>query len=104
MQNDYMHYAQKEIVCQQFKNQNVVNRYNVKLSSKSNSSANNSNEQCFKDDIIKTDEIAYIKLFSFDPNRVYINKPKIYEFLKKVKDYNCLIIDIRGNGGGANQY
>ena len=95
------------------KNKNVVNRYSNDNSNNKNSSTNNDNSNnknsstnnaSFKSDIIKLHEIAYLKLYDFNPSNLDTDKSEIYEFFKQIQNYKCLIIDLRGNGGGANQY
>lgn len=47
---------------------------------------------------------AYISISSFGTQHMKQDSEKIRSFLTKVKDYNALIIDIRGNGGGNVRY
>lgn len=54
--------------------------------------------------IIKTGKIAYIGINSFNYDNIQRDKKAISEFLNKVKDYENIVIDIRGNGGGADSY
>lgn len=66
--------------------------------------------ELYKEPVLETkalieDEVAYMKInkmASFDTaEEDYI---KIKEFLKEVEDYEKLIIDIRGNSGGGDDY
>lgn len=55
--------------------------------------------------ILKVDEVAYMKInemAGFEVQEDDYNKIK--EFLRDVEDYNKLIIDIRGNNGGEDDY
>lgn len=64
------------------------------------------NKSCFKTDILEQNKIAYIRFFTFNSlNNNYENdRIPIAAFLKQIKNYSVLIIDVRGNGGGALQY
>lgn len=53
---------------------------------------------------ILQDQIAYIKIPSFSSFYVEKDREGILHFLKEIKDYETLIIDIRGNGGGSTEY
>lgn len=87
------------------KNQKVINRYknNIKNSSQDNGSPDEDNP-CYKTDIITPDKVAYIGIDSFNGLRTEKDRKGIYDFLKSVRDYPKLIIDIRGNGGGDDGY
>lgn len=87
------------------KSNNVVSRYD-NYNSKNNSNNKNSsmNNKSFKSDIIKLSEIAYLKLYNFNPSNVDTDKSELLEFFKQIQNYKCLIIDLRGNGGGSEQY
>ncbi|MCX7885049.1 MAG: S41 family peptidase [Caloramator sp.] len=54
--------------------------------------------------IIDKNRIAYLKVWSFSYEYVEKDRDGIYSFLKSIKDYPYLIIDIRGNGGGSENY
>lgn len=54
--------------------------------------------------ILKQREIAYLKVSSFSGFYTEKDREGIYDFLKSIKDYKNLIIDIRGNGGGDTNY
>lgn len=54
--------------------------------------------------IIEKDLVAYLRINSLLSNFMEEDDAKILSFLEKVKDYPYLIIDVRGNGGGAENY
>lgn len=55
-------------------------------------------------DIVK-DKIAYIGIKEMTSENIRANEEKIIkDYLQKVKDYEVMIIDIRGNGGGDSTY
>lgn len=58
----------------------------------------------FKTDIIVPNEVAYLKINMMDGGRVEEDGKEIRKFYEKVKDYEKLIIDIRGNSGGSDSY
>ncbi|NNG66305.1 peptidase S41 [Caldanaerobacter subterraneus] len=63
-----------------------------------------------KTEILEEDKIAYLRVNSFlidkDQNSKNYREEKkeIYNFLKTIKDYPYLIIDISGNEGGSSDY
>lgn len=61
-------------------------------------------EKLYHTEIIEKDKLAYIKVSSFSAFNVEKDRAGIYEFYKSIKDYPYLIIDIRGNGGGSENY
>lgn len=63
-----------------------------------------SDEPVLKTDILIEDEVAYIKIKSMSAYHITEDYSKISDFLKKVEDYDKIIIDIRGNGGGFDDY
>lgn len=54
--------------------------------------------------VLIEDELAYMKIEAMSYYHVEEDYPKIKSFLKEVEDYNKLIIDIRGNKGGFDDY
>lgn len=54
--------------------------------------------------VIDEGRIAYIKIRSFSSRYVEQDRQQVLEFLASVRDYPNLLIDIRGNGGGSEQY
>jgi C-terminal processing protease CtpA/Prc len=54
--------------------------------------------------ILEKDKTAYMRIKSFGANYVASDTTQIFEFLKGIKEYPNLIIDIRGNGGGSDAY
>lgn len=62
------------------------------------------NNNSFKSEILEENKIAYLKVNSMNSNTLKDDKSKIYDFFQNIKDYPYLIIDIRGNGGGSDNY
>lgn len=54
--------------------------------------------------ILEEGKTAYIRVNSFDDTYMEDDLPKIETFLKEVKNYENLIIDIQANGGGNTAY
>lgn len=54
--------------------------------------------------IIEEGKLAYIKVSSFSSFYVEKDREGIHKFFEDIKDYQNLIIDIRGNGGGSENY
>lgn len=54
--------------------------------------------------VIDEGRIAYIKIRSFSSRYIEQDRQQVLEFLASVRDYPNLLIDIRGNGGGSEQY
>jgi hypothetical protein len=54
--------------------------------------------------ILKKDEIAYIKISSFRVENVEYDHEILKLFYSDVKEYENIIIDLRGNGGGSDDY
>lgn len=50
------------------------------------------------------DELAYMKIEAMSEYHIEDDYPKIRDFLMEVKDYEKLVIDIRGNSGWADEY
>ena len=63
-----------------------------------------STKPAFKTDKIVPDKVAYLKIRLMDPKRIEEDGKEIKKFYNKIKDYDKLIIDIRGNGGGSDYY
>ncbi|MFL0267984.1 S41 family peptidase [Candidatus Clostridium radicumherbarum] len=54
--------------------------------------------------IIEPNKIAYLKVKSMSNITLISDRTLILEFFKSIKDYPYLILDIRGNGGGTDNY
>lgn len=55
-------------------------------------------------EILEQNKISYLKIETMGDEYIKSDKEEIYEFLKSIKGYPYLIIDIRGNGGGNPDY
>ncbi|WP_234414297.1 S41 family peptidase [Paenibacillus sp. CAA11] len=55
-------------------------------------------------EIIKDGKVAYIRIPTLDHNQIKPDIEIIQPFLEKVRNYQTLIIDIRGNSGGDSAY
>ncbi|MDR7855051.1 S41 family peptidase [Tissierella sp.] len=55
-------------------------------------------------EVLVENELAYMKLKAMSHYHVEEDYPKIKSFLEEVKDFDKLIIDIRGNSGGFDDY
>ena len=49
-------------------------------------------------------KLGYMSIKSFYYGNIQKDKQKIFDFYNEIEDYETLIIDIRGNGGGAEAY
>ena len=58
----------------------------------------------FRTEILEKDKVAYLYIKSFHQFNIDSDGKVIYKFLQKIKDYKVLIIDIRNNGGGSDNY
>lgn len=65
---------------------------------------NNKEESNIKIDILKEGSTAYIKINSFASRHVQPDNKVLENSFIKFKDYSNLIIDVRGNGGGNEEY
>lgn len=54
--------------------------------------------------ILVEDELAYMKIDTMSNYRIEEDYPVIKSFLQEVETYDKLIIDIRGNAGGSDEY
>lgn len=61
-------------------------------------------EEATEGTILEKEKTAYLRVPSFDYLQIDKDREKIYDFLKDIKDYPYLIIDIRGNSGGSDIY
>lgn len=87
-------------------NEKVLKRYNFTNEELDNIEPKDSpfdNSPAFSTDII-ADEVAYLKIKIMNGNRIEEDGREIRKFYEKIKNYDKLIIDIRGNGGGSDWY
>ena len=54
--------------------------------------------------VIKKDKIAYLSIYTLNLYNIESDMQIIKPFISEIKEYVALIIDIRGNGGGASSY
>lgn len=54
--------------------------------------------------ILMQDKVACMKVNSMNPDYLVSDMVKVQDFCKKIQQYPYLIIDIRGNGGGTDDY
>lgn len=54
--------------------------------------------------ILEEGRIAYIVIHSFDMSKYEESKKALFDFYEQVKDYDHVIFDLTGNGGGASTY
>lgn len=89
-----------------FTNPFVMNRYQFSGTQEELKNADVlSNDAKLETKILIKDKVAYMKFSSMaNYSTSQEDREKIKEFLNEVQDYEKLIIDIRGNGGGDNSY
>lgn len=63
-----------------------------------------SDDEVLKTNILEEDEIAYMQIKSMSAYHIKEDYGRVKEFLEEVEDYDKLIIDIRGNTGGFDDY
>lgn len=89
------------------KDSKVIKRYKSGSNTKNLNQDNGTlgeDKPCYETKIIMPDKVAYISIYSFNGLRTKKDRQGIYDFLRSVKNYPKLIIDIRGNGGGDDGY
>jgi hypothetical protein len=90
-----------------FKNKTVLEWYGFKENESADTKKQGFfelNTPAFISDIITPNEVAYLKINQMNGERIEEDGKEIRNFYEKIKDYNKLIIDIRGNGGGNDLY
>lgn len=55
-------------------------------------------------EILQPERVAYIRVESFLPANIEADRRPLLEFLQTVRRFPYLVIDIRGNKGGSDQY
>lgn len=66
-------------------------------------SVNKKKENVTTRSLIK-DQVAYMKINSFNGNYIETDQKVIYDFYDEIADYEHLIIDLSENGGGSDYY
>ena len=61
-------------------------------------------ETFYSDSLLVNDKIAIMRIKSFFYDYLANDSVQIISFLKKIQDYNYLVIDIQDNGGGSSNY
>lgn len=97
---------------EQMNNEKVLQRYssmdsnspsntraNTQSNMQTNTSSGNLHTQTFPDN-----KLAYFKVDSFNNKYDNLDMEELEPFYNQIQDYKTLVIDIRGNGGGANTY
>ncbi len=88
-------------------NKRAIKRYNLKESynvSKDLKANDSSKESAVETDILIEDKVAYIKLKSMSIDKSFHDRLKMLDFLPEINNYEKLIIDIRGNTGGFDDF
>lgn len=55
-------------------------------------------------EILQEGKIAYIAIHSFDMGKYEESKKTLFDFYEQIKDYDHVIFDLTGNGGGGSMY
>jgi hypothetical protein len=89
-------------------NNNTNVFYNGLIKYETNQNGDNDNEMTASTPAVETkmidNDIAYIKISSFLISSIELDKNVILDFYNKIHDVGNLIIDIRGNSGGSDDY
>jgi len=89
----------------QVNNPKTVERYS---SMQGKEKLNSSSESIIPNNVNAKDlekgKVAYLAIHSFNTFNIDEDMKIIKPYLEGIKNYNALIIDIRGNGGGDNKY
>ncbi len=103
----YSQYPERNAWYKELSNKSTNQTYNSwskimpspNISAIPDSHVNNINQQ-----IIIKNKIAYVKINSFDNQKAENDKEILIKFYNEIQDYEHLIIDITGNGGGSTNY
>lgn len=90
----------------QFNNPKAIARYS-NISETENNLKPSSNyiiPNNVKTNILEKDKVAYLSIHSFNTFNIDGDMKIIKSYLKDIKNYKALIIDIRNNGGGDSRY
>lgn len=94
----------------EFNKPNTISRYlgnkdgAINKGASTNQTADNPRPNNVSYSILIDKKVAYLSIASLDPFNIQYDMKLIKPFLESIKDYSALIIDIRGNGGGADPY
>lgn len=90
----------------QLNNPKAAARYSASSDSQNESQTSSQNiiKGNVKTAILEKGKAAYLAIYSFDSLNIDEDMKTIKPFLKSIKNYKALIIDIRGNGGGDSRY
>ena len=106
LKNVYKKYYQtRQPWLSQLNNPKTIERYSyIREKENLNSSSENINFNNVKTRNLEEGSIAYLSIHSFNTFNIEEDMKIIKPYLEEIKDYNDLIIDIRGNGGGDDRY
>ncbi|WP_243428940.1 S41 family peptidase [Clostridium botulinum] len=86
----------------------VLQRYSFNSNHKNSDLSSSNKDNIIRDNvntkIFEEGKAAYLSIKSLNSFNIENDFKKILPFLKEIKDYKGLIIDIRGNGGGDTRY
>lgn len=95
---------------EQFNSPQAVARYGGDTKAVNTSTASNEQQQNYTTPdnvitkILSKNQVAYLAIHSLNMFNIEGDMKLIRPFLESTKDYETLIIDIRGNGGGSDSY
>lgn len=101
----YENNSEREAWSSQLNNFKTIERYSyIREKENLKSSSENVKFNNVKTMDLKEGSIAYLAIHSLNTFNIDEDMEIIKPYLEQIKDYNDLIIDIRGNGGGDDRY
>jgi hypothetical protein len=106
LKSSYEKYSDhREAWLEQINKPKTIERYSsMKEKEDSNSSKEDSNSDNLKTMDLEKGKVAYISIHSFLDPHMDDDMKIINPYLEQIKNYKALIIDIRNNSGGNNEY